>query len=288
MMPHARAFRLGLLAPATFALVLGGCDQFKFKGHVTTWKTEDGKTTVHHREVDKLEDMPGAIADAADEFAADTAKLIKKLTDVPPPGQVKLGDLTPGLKQYEGNTNYDFLIQAKEKDGKPIDFKYVRIGVNDYDTFFKTTCEIYALTYQTRQSLHRMRELAAAVLDEDVKEETAANVAVTKALGSDKAQAKSQFVEHLTAFKDVGAQLAGIVPQIVGKVGTLVNAGKNLILGAPAAITNPKVVLHLGLIKQGLGDSVKVIGEAGKNLGAIVSDVTGFGGGDDDKKKTDS
>ena len=275
--------KIRLLAPfARFALALtlvigvGACDQMKFKGHVTTVKTENGHTTVHRREVDKLEDMPGAISEAADEMAAVTAKLIKKLTDVPPPGKVKLGDLGPGFKDFEGSKDFDFLIQAKEGD-KPIEFQYVQIGVPDYDKFFKTTAEIYALTYQTRQALNRMRLLASAALDEDIDAKASVSVAVDRALGKVDAEAKGDIVPKLKAFKDIGQMLASVVPAIVDRVSTLVSLGQKLIVGAAASITNPKVVLHLGLIKEGLGDSVKVIQEAGKNLGGIVSDLSGFG-----------
>jgi hypothetical protein len=262
---------------ASFVVVgLGACDQFKFKGQVTTVKTENGHTTVHRREVDKLEDMPGAISEAADEMAEVTQKLIKKLTDVPPPGNVKLGDLGAGFKDFEGKKEFDFLIQAKEGD-KPVSFEYVQIGVPDYDKFFKTTMEIYALTYQTRQSLNRARLLASAILDEDIDAKASVSAAVGRALGSANVDSKGDLVPKLKAFKDIGQMLAAVVPAIVDKVSTLVSLGQKLILGAPSAITNPKVVLHLGLIKKGLEDSVKVIKEAGGNLGGIVSDVSGFG-----------
>jgi hypothetical protein len=264
------------LAALGVVLGLGACDQFKFKGHVTTVKTENGVTTVKRREVDKLEDMPGAISEAADEMAAVTAKLIKKLTDVPPPGKVKLGDLGAGFKDFEGQKEFDFVMQAKEGD-KPIEFQYVQIGVPDYDKFFKTTAEIYALTYQTKQSLNRMRLLASAVLDEDISASASVSAAVDRALGSAQAEAKGDLTANLKQFKAIGQMLASVVPAIVDKVSTLVSLGQKLILGAPTAITNPKVVLHLGLIKEGLGDSVKVIQEAGKNLGGIVADLGNFG-----------
>jgi hypothetical protein len=259
---------------ALLALSLGACDMFKFKGQVTTVKTENGKTTVHRREVDKIEDMPAAVSEAADEMAEVTAKLIKKLTDVPPPGKVKLGDLGAGFKDFEGKKDFDFLIQAKEGE-KPIEFQYVQIGVPDYDKFFRTTAEIYALTYQTRQALARMRMLASVVLNEDIDAKASVSASVSRALGA-KGDADVEVVGKLEQLKAIGPMLASVVPAIVDKVGTLVSTGQKLILGAAAAITNPKVVLHLGLIKEGLGDSVKVIQESGKNLGGIVSDVAGF------------
>ncbi len=265
-----------LAVALSMVLGVGACDQMKFKGHVTTVKTENGHTTVHRREVDKLEDMPGAMSEAADEMAAVTAKLIKKLTDVPPPGKVKLGDLGSGFKDFEGQRDFDFLILAKEGD-KPIDFQYVQIGVADYDKFFKTATEIYALTYQTRQAINRMRLMASAALDEDIDAKASVSVAVDRALGKVDAEAKGDLIPKLKQLKGIGQMLATVVPAIVDKVSTLVSLGQKLILGAAASITNPKVVLHLGLIKEGLGDSVKVIQESGKNLGGIVSDLAGFG-----------
>ena len=153
----------------------------------------------------------------------------------------------------------------------------MQIGVPDYDKFFKTATEIYALTYQTRQALNRMRLLASAALDEDIDAKASVSASVDRALGKADVEAKGDIVPKLKAFKDLGAMLATVVPAIVDKVSTLVSLGQKLVLGAAASITNPKVVLHLGLIKEGLGDSVKVIQESGKNLGGIVSDVAGFG-----------
>jgi len=272
--------KIGFWARLVFAvglvMGLGACDQLKFKGHVTTVKTENGHTTVHRREVDKIEDMPGAVSDAAHEMADVTKQLVKKLTDVPPPGNVKLGDLGAGFKDFEGKKDFDFLVQAKEGD-KAIDFQYVQIGVADYDKFFRTAMEIYALTYQTRQSLARMRMLASVVMDQDIDAAASVSAAVGRALNSTPQDAPGDVVAKLKAFKDMGQMLASVVPAIVDKVATLVSTGEKLILGAPSAITNPKVVIHIALIKQGLTDSVKVIKEAGKNLGGIVSDVSGFG-----------
>ena len=54
-------------------------------------------------------------------------------------------------------------------------------------------------------------------------------------------------------------------------------AGQALVASAPTAITNPKVVAHLDLVKKGLVSSVKVLEESGSLMVGFTKDLSGFG-----------
>lgn len=68
-------------------------------------------------------------------------ELLTKLAEAPPPGEVHLADLSPGLAGYGGNSNLNFAgnTWASGEDG----FTYVQIGVPTYDAFFKSTAEFH-------------------------------------------------------------------------------------------------------------------------------------------------
>jgi hypothetical protein len=188
--------------------------------------------------------------------------MAKELTDVPPPGKITLKDVHPSLAKYEGDPKADFLVQAKDNDGKPIDWTYVRLGVSSYDDFFKTAQQTYATVYETDQSIHRMRELITTLKIEgsaQLKDQ------VDKGLGAE-GSADAEVIGDLKAMKEVGGTLATLVSQMGSNVGKLVSTGQALVTSAPTSLTNPKVATHLGLIKDGLGASVK--------------DLTGFGTAD--------
>jgi hypothetical protein len=244
------------LALLPFVALFGiGCSHIPVDFHTETHVTHaDG--TVEHKSSDwhgTLDQLPAQLSKFGSELADVTAQMGKELTDVPPPGRVELKDLDPALAKYQGKRGQDFLGTAKDDKGNAIMFEYVRLGQPQFDDFFKTTQEIYALVYQTTQVLSQIKQI--------------------QALGSD---ADGEAKVSLEVMTDMAHTLAVLVPQIASKIGRLVQAGQALIASAPTAIANPKVLAHLDLVKKGLGSSVKVVQESGGLLGGFTKDLSGF------------
>jgi hypothetical protein len=245
----------------------------------TTTHIQHADGTVEHKETHwegTLDQLPAQLGKAGEELGATTAKMAKELTDVPPPGQVKLSDLHPSLAKHEGKKGADFLVEAKNPDGTPIDFKYVRLGVASYDDFFKTAQELYALVYQTDQTVHRLREESAKVLNTNVDAQANLKAQVDQALGNGSADA--EMVANLKTLQEIGAQLGTLVQQVASKISKLVSTGQALVAGAASSLTNPKVATHIPLIKEGLGKSISVIKESGSLVVSLGKDLSGFSG----------
>jgi hypothetical protein len=244
-----------------------------------TYKNADGTTTVKHEHWQgSLDQLPSHLNEewsaAAGQLTSITGRLVKELTDVPPPGTVRLGQLGAGLDKFEGNAQTDFLMHATDDRGNPIPFQYVQLGVPSYDNFFKKAQEVYALCYQAKQTLKRTVDLTSKMLNEKIEAGAALNASVSKALGQSNADATA--VAQLTSARDLSVSLAPLIAQIGKEIAQLVSAGQQLIVSAPTSLTNPKVVLHLGLVKKGLGASVNVIKESGNVLAAFSGDFASF------------
>ena len=78
--------------------------------------------------------------------------LAQKLTAAPPPGKVTLGQLAASLKPYEGDVRYDYLKVARMNPKAKYRFEYVRIGMPEYDNFFRAAAEMYATAYQMTET----------------------------------------------------------------------------------------------------------------------------------------
>ncbi len=258
------------------AFLAVGCSSIPVQMHTsTTIQHSDG--TVEHKESHwhgTLDQLPAQLGKAGKELGDVTAQMAKELTDVPPPGQVALDDLHPSLAKYKGQNGADFLVAAKDDSGKPIDFKYVRLGVQQYDEFFKTAQEIYALVYQTTQVISEMRQASSKILDKKIDASAELKASVDKALG---ANAEGEVSGKLQGFAEQAQVLAVLVPQIVQKIGKLVQTGEALVASAASSITNPKIIAHLDLVKTGIVDSVKVIKESGGLMASFSKDLAGFG-----------
>jgi hypothetical protein len=263
---------LGAVAPFAIA-----CDKIPVHMHTETHiQHMDG--TSEHKSSDwhgTLDQLPAQLSKAGKELGDVTAKMAKELTDVPPPGKVALGDLAAPLANYQGQHGADFLIDAKDDSGKPIPFSYVRLGVPSYDDFFKTAQEIYALLYQTTQVVGQMRQVAGKILDTKVDANTELKAAVDKALAG---STDSGLTTPLQSFADMATTLATLLPQIASKLAKLVQTGEGLVAGAASSITNPKVVAHLDLVKEGLVDSVRVVKESGSLMATFAKDLAGYKG----------
>jgi len=246
--------KLALLPLVLFA---AGCAQIPVQMHTETHITHaDG--TVEHKSSDwhgTLDQLPAQMSKAGRELGNDMSKMAKELTDVPPPGRVALADLDGSLASHQGKRGEDFLSTAKDDKGNAILFEYVRLGQPEFDDFFKTTQEIYALVYQTTQVLGQIKQI--------------------KSLGDDADEGAKASLANMT---EMARTLASLVPQIASKIGKLVQTGQALVASAPTALTNPKVLAHLDLVKKGLVSSVKVLEESGSLLVGFSKDLSGFKG----------
>ncbi|HEX8789582.1 MAG TPA: hypothetical protein VF765_01425 [Polyangiaceae bacterium] len=263
-----------VLVPAAFVVAATGCSMIPVKMN-TSMTVVHGDGTVEHKETHwegTLDQLPAQMAKAGDDLADVTGKMVKELTDVPPPGKVKLSDLSPGLQSYEGNPQCDFLISAKGDDGKPIDFQYVQLGQPSFDKFFKDAQVTYAIVYQADQTLHRLRELSAKISGQKVDASAALSSVVSQALQNSDPDSQS-LVSELKQVQQLGVALASLVMQFAGHVTTLIADGEQLVAGAASSLTNPKVVTHLGLVKKGLVDSVTVVKNSGELLVKFGADL---------------
>lgn len=270
-----------LRSVAPLLLVVGvcglGCDQIPVEMH-TQSVVQHADGTVERKESHwkgTLDQLPAQLGKAGKELGEVTAKMAKELTDVPPPGKVELKDLDPNLAKYQGQKNADFLVAAKDSDGKPIPFQYVKLDQPSYDDFFRTAQEIYALVYQTTQVIGQMRQASSKIMAKEVKGGDDLKRNVDTAVATARIS-KDEAADQLVTMQEMATTLAVLVPQIAGKLAKLVQAGEALVAGAATSITNPKVLAHLGLVKEGLVDSIKVIKESGGLLGSFAKDLAGF------------
>jgi hypothetical protein len=285
--------RIACCLPLLVALALPGCSgklkgMFQFQGTITKTKMNaDGTTTTETKEYDDWDEMKADLAIAAKELRATTKELIGKLTDVPPPGQVKLGNLSANFAQYEGNAAFDFLL-AGAGEGNVDGFSYVQIGVPSYDDFFRAAAEFYAFVHQTRESIAKLRALAQARIQATTSGRVEAKMslgdvvalalrqapgAAGDAAGRFGAELGEGVPDDLLQMRDLALSIARSAPEFVDKTQNLVSTGRQLVTAAPTSITNPKVVLHIDLVVKGLEDSVKVVGSSGKMLGEMVRDL---------------
>lgn len=267
---RALALRLAALSLAASAV---GCAAIPVQLHTEmTTMSADGKVEhTEHNWEGTLDQLPGELAKAGNEMGQATAKMVKQLTDVPPPGKIELKDLGPGFERYQGNPDADFLMLAKNEKGEKEEFEYVRLGVPSYDEFFKTAQELHALTWQATQTTARMRQFSSKALNEKVDVGANLRAAVDKASG-----ANAQASAKLTPLVEVGGMLGMVVPEMASKVSQLVSAGEKLVAGAPAALTDPKFVTHLGLVKHGLVASIAVVKESGVAMVGLGKDLSPF------------
>ena len=268
-----------LLTAVLLTVGLSGCDAIapfiKVQGNITTSTTINGQTSTQTVTFDKLEDMPAAFSQATDHLSATTDQLIgeiSKIASAPPPGEVVLSDLSPRLKRFEKG-QVDFLHLAATDDKDPQTFKYVQIGVPTYDGFFKVTTELYAITFQGKQAIVRGKQLAFALLERDYDAKTAIAAILQEALNYEPPPGKETLRGQLIEGKDVLLVLADLGPAFVGKIQELIGAGQQLITAAPTSIMDPRTLLHVDLIIQGLEQSIVATTESGTILVELVEEL---------------
>jgi hypothetical protein len=288
--------RRWLALPLLVALALPGCGgklkgMFQFQGTITKTKMNaDGSTTTETKEYDDWETMKGDLALSGKELRATTKELLAKLTEAPPPGQVKLGDLSPALAQFEGNASFDFLATG-EGDAEHPPFSYVQIGVPSYDAFFKAAAEFHAFVFQTSESILKLRALAQARIQATMNGRVEAEMSLGdvvalamrhsgeagdvagKAAGHLGAELGEGVPDDLLQMRELALSIGRSAPEFIDKTQALVSTGRQLVTAAPSSILNPKTVLHIDLIVKGLDDSVRVVGDSGKILGEMFKQL---------------
>jgi hypothetical protein len=272
--------RRNLVALAGFAGLTAACEAIGLRATVVTTKTENGKTTTRVREAKNWEEFEHAMGEVATDFSdfakkvgATTAELVKKLVEAPPPGQVKLGQLASSLQPFEGDVRYDYIKVASMNPNAEYDFKYVQIGMPEYDNFFRASAEMYAAAYQLMETGRHVHLARHKVKGEDPPSDVERGdrkirkgevQSALKEIESSVADGSDKITKLWISSAELGAQLAA-------KTAETAQTGVALIASAPAQILNPKLLLHLKLIVQGLEQSVSMVKDTGKLLGDMVA-----------------
>ncbi|MEM9692521.1 MAG: hypothetical protein AAGA56_08255 [Myxococcota bacterium] len=262
-----------LLLPS---LGLLGCEYMPLK--IQSHTNINGEETHRNYEVHNWEEFEAAMSEVAGDFAqvagalADTTgQLIKELIDVPPAGEISLTDLANGLERFGQKKGFDFISEKKAQvaqEGSGYDFRYVQIGVPEFDDFFESAANTYALAYQNKETKHRASKLVNKLLGTDLSLESPELVKKTRHAieGEHGHESALPFVSYLEDLDEMSGSLAGRVIERAKAVADLVTSGTRLVTSAPQQIQNPKVLLKLPLVVQGLKESVELISQSGEVL----------------------
>jgi len=261
-----------------------GCEAIGLKANINTSTTINGKTTRHHYEAKNWAEFEQAMGQVATDFSsfakevgATTAELAAKLVEVPPQGQVHLTDLDPSLARYEGDAHYDYITVARSKPNPEYDFKYVRLGIPQFDDFFRCSAETYATAYQLvetgRHACLASAAAGAGELDAGVQAGTkrVARPEVEKAFASLEGSAVAGPVELGNQYHALWTGVATLGAALVSKASQTVQAGAALVTSAPSQILNPKLLVHLDLIVKGLGQSVSLVKDSTSLIGSVLT-----------------
>lgn len=271
--------RRSLLALGALQGLTIACEAIGLRATVVTTKTENGRTTTRIREAKNWEEFEDAMGEVATDFSdfakkvgATTAELVKKLVEVPPPGQVELGQLSTTLAPYQGDVRYDYIKVARMNPNAEYDFKYVQLGMAEYDNFFRASAEMYATAYQLAETGRHVHLAAASANGEDPPSD------VDKGTRKIRRSEVRESLSRIDTSVSTGAQklatlwqaMAELGGRLAAKSGETAAAGAALVASAPAQILNPKLVLHLDLIVKGLEQSVSLVKDTGKLLTDMV------------------
>ena len=269
------SIRIGLIVIVCFAMCASSCSLFevKGKGHM---KVQYGDKVIEKDvEFENLEEMPAAMKELGGALRESTDMLIEALVEAPPPGDVKLGDIVPGLAAYEANDKINFLLAAKNAK-EPIFFKYVQLGVPSYDNFFRAAAQFHALAYQTKQTSFSIKRNVATIMGTAQLPQVNLRQEVDRAMATGMNPGTVQAKNDLHMVASVAASVATSARAMVQKVQQLVASGQQLVVAAPSSITNPKTAIHLNLILKGLKESVAMVGQSGQLMGQAIPELAGF------------
>ncbi len=287
-----------VLAPIVLPLVIGattGCEALGIKAKVVTTTSMNGETKTTVREAknwDEFSTVMGEVAtdfsDTAKKVGESTKKLVASLVDVPPPGKVTLADLDPTLKDLNQDPRYDYLSVAGARADGAYDFSYVRLGVHEFDDFFKASAELYATLYQLTETARHIRLLAAEMTGDKglasfdakaiLKSEIDSSLAKIdqRLAGEAKGEGSAKAAEMANQMKRLWTTSITLATKLGPKAIELGRAGVALAASAPSQIKNPKLLLHIKLIVKGIGQSVALVKDAGPQLAkaaGLVSDT---------------
>jgi hypothetical protein len=258
-------------------VALSGCETLGLKANIVSFTSMNGKTEVKQREAKNWDEFKSAMSEVGTDFSevskevgSTTAKLAKALVEAPPPGKVKLGQLDPSLAKYEGNDKLDFIAAASKKPDAPYDFTYVQIGVPSYDEFFKAAAEVYAVAFQMKETVRRIKVASGALTGEKPADSDKASSAADKARKVEATDDNKEMATYFEALDGVYKLVAVQGASFASKCVDLVSKGQALIMSAPSSITNPKTVLHIKLILKGLEQSVSLIKDSAKIMADLV------------------
>lgn len=275
--------RRTVLQLAGLSALATGCEALGIKATVVSTKTVNGQTTTKVREAknwDEFEQAMGEVAtdfsDFAKEVGATTAELASKLTDVPPQGEVQIGQLSPTLKPFEGDVRYDYIKVARMNPNAEYNFKYVQIGMPEYDNFFRSSAEMYATAYQLMETGRHVHLAAASAKGEDAPSDVESGQKKIKKSEVESALQEiggggDEATEAVEKLRTLWMSTAELGAQLASKTAETVQAGAALVSSAPTQILNPKLVLHLDLIVKGLEQSLSMAKDTGRLLTDIVA-----------------
>ncbi len=272
----SRRSMVGLVALSALS---SACEAIGLRATVVSTKTINGKTTTKVREAKNWDEFEEAMGEVATDFSAfakevgaTTAELAKKLVDVPPQGQVQLGQLASSLKPYEGNVRYDYIKVARMNPNAEYDFKYVQIGMPEYDNFFRASAEMYATAYQLMETGRHVHLAAYKVKGEEAPSDVERG---DRKIRQDEIDAALKSIGGVTEgaqkLETLWVSMAELGVKLAGKAAETAQTGAALVASAPTQILNPKLLLHIKLIIKGLEQSVSMVKDTGKLLGEIVA-----------------
>ena len=266
------------------SLVCAACEAIGLKATIVTTTSVNGRTSTTVREAENWEEFEQSMGEVATEFSdfavevgETTKELGTKLVGVPPQGQVQLGELAQSLRPFEGDVRYDYLKVARMNPDAKCQFKYVQLGMPTFDDFFRASAEMYGTAYQlveTGRHVHLAKyKLAGLEAPDSVThgELPIRKPEVSAALGEIQDAATENVLENVEQLKTLWLTMAELGVKLAAKTAETARAGAALVTSAPAQITNPKLVLHLDLIVEGLEQSVDMVKDTGLLLADIVA-----------------
>jgi hypothetical protein len=275
----SRSAVFSLALTVASSLVLSGCEAIGLKANIVSKTTKNGKTTTKRRQAKNWGEFEEAMGEVGTDFSsvakdvgATTALLVKKLVEAPPPGKVTLSSLEPSLKKFEGNKKYDFLAAAAAKPDAAYDFTYVKIGMSEYDNFFKSSAEMYSVAFQLTETARRIRIAGAAARDQSSPDKSSKIEDEIASLRSQEHDNHSGMVAQAKNLVSLWQTVAPLGTQLAKKAVETAEAGAALVASAPKQITNPKLVLHIKLIVKGLEQSVSMVKDTAKLLAGLALD----------------
>ncbi len=208
--------------------------------------------------------LPADLVQANFDLSVVTHKLIADVTELPAPGSVTLADLGADMSRFQGDPETDFLINAKDEEGRAVEFVYARFGIAEYDMFLKQAVVAKALSYQTLRTVNRMIALSSQVLGERVVANAQLSANVTRALQRATASgANAQLADELKKLRALGKSLAVLVPRFAEQAARLTSAGVSLTTSASGAFATSRFALHLPTVVASLESSLNAIKASG-------------------------